>query len=109
MADLNVAFWNVQNLFEVPIARKLKRGPRTNKEREAKLDRLAAVVGDFFGKRGPDLFAVAEVGNRSLFNELVDRIPGPYPHGLRVWEDATMPEHTGLGLVGRDDRIAGLT
>ena len=108
MADLNVAFWNVQNLFDVPVAKQLKRGPQSTTEREAKLDRLGGIIGDFFGKRGPDLFAVAEVGSRTLFDELIDRIHRPYSNALRVWEDAMMPQHTGLGLVGRDDQIAGL-
>jgi hypothetical protein len=97
MKELNVAFWNVQNLFETAIAKTLGRGPLTRKSREAKLDRLASVVGDSFGKRGPDLFAVAEIGDRALFDELVDRIHAPYAPALRVWEGATLPEHTGLG------------
>ncbi len=108
MKELNVTFWNVQNLFETRIARILGRGPQSKKSREAKLDRLASVIGDSFGKRGPDLLAVAEVGDRGLFDELIDRVAAPYPPGLRLWEGATQPEHTGLGIVGRVDRIAGM-
>ena len=32
----------------------------------------------------------------------------PYAQSLRIWEDAKLAEHTGLGIVGRDDRIASL-
>ncbi|HEX8339544.1 MAG TPA: endonuclease/exonuclease/phosphatase family protein [Tepidisphaeraceae bacterium] len=109
MDKLNVAFWNVQNLFDVPAPNTPTRGPRTQGELDAKLDRISGIVGDSFAQRGPDLFAVAEVGTRTGFDALIDRLPGPHPSALRVWEAAAMPEHTGLGLAGRDDRIARLT
>jgi endonuclease/exonuclease/phosphatase family metal-dependent hydrolase len=108
VAELNVGFWNVQNLFDLPIAKKLKRGPQSKASQEAKLDRLASVIGGFFGGRGPDLLGLAEIGTRSLFDDLIDRIAAPYAPALRLWEGAVMVEHTGLGVVGRDDRIANL-
>lgn len=104
---LHVAFWNVQNLFEPPVARKIGRGPRTVRERNAKLDRLASVIDGFFNGAGPDLLALAEVSGRQMFDDLIGRLSGSF--SFRVWEESPLSGTTGLGIVGRDARIAGLT
>jgi hypothetical protein len=41
MANLNVAFWNVQNLFEPSV---VARGPQSQTELDEKLDVLADVI-----------------------------------------------------------------
>jgi endonuclease/exonuclease/phosphatase family metal-dependent hydrolase len=107
MANINVAFWNVQNLFEPPVARTLKRGPRTVRERTAKLDLLASVINRFFNGQGPDLLALAEVGGRPMLDDLIGRLNGTF--SWRVWEDSPFAQQTGLGIIGRDSRIASLT
>jgi len=65
MSPLNVAFWNVQNLFQPPVARRFGRGPQTIRERNAKLDRLASVIDGFFHGQGPDLLALAPWAGRA--------------------------------------------
>ncbi len=108
MPGFNVAFWNVQNLFEPAVALRLQRGPRTVAERDAKLAQLAAIIGQFFNGQGPDLLALAEVATRKLFDDLVDQIPGVRSPALRLWEPCRAAKHTGLGLVGRDSVVASL-
>jgi hypothetical protein len=103
MAPINIAFWNVQNLFEPQIA---QRGPQNVTERNAKLDQLAKVINGFFNGQGPDLLALAEIGGRQLFDDLVNRLTPPF--SWRIWEDSPLPQTTGLGIIGRDTRIAGL-
>lgn len=108
MGQLNVAFWNVENLFEPAVSRRIGRGPRTRRAIDAKINQLADIIGGFFNGAGPDLLGLAEVATRDLFDELVDRIPGARPAALRLWEACVDASHTGLGLVGRDGVIARL-
>lgn len=78
MADLNVAFWNVQNLFEPGVA---TRGPQTQTELDEELDVLGDVVNSFFGGGGPDLLGLAEVNTEQILLDLVSRLNHPYFHG----------------------------
>ena len=94
-SQINVAFWNVQNLFEVGA---VSRGPQTQQELDEKLDVLAAEIDGFFDGDGPDLMGLAEVHTLSVFNNLVDRLSGDY---RRIWESAVYDDHTGLGLIAQ--------
>ena len=71
MASLNVAFWNVQNLFEPGI---VSRGPQTPAELDEKLAVLGDVINAFFGGDGPDVLGLAEVNTKRIFLELVRRL-----------------------------------
>jgi endonuclease/exonuclease/phosphatase family metal-dependent hydrolase len=103
MANLNVAFWNVQNLFEPGV---VTRGPQSQAELDQKLDVLASVINAFFGGAGPDVLGLAEINTRRIFLDLVGRIKGRYYH---VWEAAAMANQTGLGLIARDSRFTNVT
>src|SRR5438309_11725984 len=99
MAHLNVAFWNVQNLFEPAV---IARGPQSPTELDEKLDVLAGVIDAFFGGDGPDLLGLAEINTERIFLELVRRLKHPYLH---VWEDPGTRDQTGLGLMARESRF----
>jgi hypothetical protein len=103
MPDLNVAFWNVQNLFEPGV---VARGPQSQTELDEKLVVLGDVINAFFGGNGPDVLGLAEVNTKQIFLDLVGRLNGPYFH---VWEDAGTSDQTGLGLIARESRFVDLT
>jgi hypothetical protein len=87
MPDLNVAWWNLENLFDHATA---DRPPElatrlanelngwTTPVRDRKLSQLATIVQLMFGTVGPDLLGVCEVENERVLQMLVDRlnIPG---------------------------------
>lgn len=103
MPDLNVAFWNVQNLFEPGV---VARGPQSQTELDEKLDVLGGVINAFFGGDGPDVLGLAEVNTERILLDLVGRLNDPYFH---VWEDAGTSDQTGLGLIARESRFLDLT
>ncbi len=77
MTTLNVAFWNVQNLFEPGV---VARGPQSRVELDEKLDVLGGVINEFFAGDGPDLLGLAEVQQERLLRELVSRLNHSYIH-----------------------------
>lgn len=100
---LQVAFWNVQNLFEPGV---VVRGPQSQTELNAKLGNLSHSIGKFFDNQGPDLLALAEVNSQQVFHDLESRmVGGPY---VRVWEGAALREQTGLGVFGKASRFSAL-
>lgn len=103
MAELNVAFWNVQNLFEPGV---VDRGPQSAEELDEKLSTLADVIEEFFDGEGPDLLGLAEVHTEEVMLDLVGRLSDSYLH---VWEAAGMSDQTGLGLIAREARFADLS
>ncbi len=102
MANLNVAFWNVQNLFAPGI---IARGPQSQTELDEKLDVLSDVIDAFFGGNGPDVLGLAEVNSEQILLDLVGRLNSSYVH---VWEDPGTNDQTGLGLIVRESRFANL-
>jgi hypothetical protein len=103
MPELNVAFWNVQNLFEPGV---VQRGPQSTAELDEKLDVLGDVINAFFDGTGPDVLGLAEVNTKRIFLDLVRRLHGAYLH---VWEDPGTSDQTGLGLIVRESRFVDLT
>ncbi|WP_441286094.1 hypothetical protein ACSRUE_27000 [Sorangium sp. KYC3313] len=71
MADLRVAFWNVQNLYE-PGTR--KNGPTDEPELIAKLDAIARILDGLFAGAGPDLVGLAEVHTERILELLEQRL-----------------------------------
>jgi endonuclease/exonuclease/phosphatase family metal-dependent hydrolase len=99
---MNIAFWNVQNLFEPnPV-----RGPATAAELAAKIETLAEVLNALFAGEGPDVLGLAEVHTESVFHELVDQLDDDY---LRIWEPAAMANQTGLGAIAKRTAVDDFT
>lgn len=77
---LNVAFWNLQNLFDIEvsqIAADLDYTPVHGWDRrafEAKVMNLAEIVRLMFDGEGPDLLGICEVENERVANILIDAI-----------------------------------
>lgn len=101
-AEVNVAFWNVQNLFEPEAVR----GPDTQAELDAKIGVLADITNSMFNGQGPDLLGLAEVHTRSVFDHLAEHMDGPF---RRLWEPASRFDHTGLGILARQSIFSDLT
>ena len=99
---LKVAFWNVENLFDPD--HNVDRGPQSNTELNAKLDRLSECINGFFnqGTDAPELIALVEINTLSLFRQLKDRLSGQY---LEIWEPPGRTDQTGLGILAKEPII----
>ncbi|MFW9924825.1 MAG: endonuclease/exonuclease/phosphatase family protein [Candidatus Thorarchaeota archaeon] len=84
LKELYVAWWNVENLFDVEHysgrTDKLKRtlGNEIKGWNEIilnrKLHQLAEVIKKMNGKKGPDLIGMCEVENANVLNKLIDKL-----------------------------------
>ena len=79
MADIRVACWNLQNLFDITasnIAADLEFTPEQGWTADAldkKLTNLAIVIKAMHGGHGPDLLGIVEVETKALLEELIQR------------------------------------
>lgn len=77
MSNLNVAFWNLQNLFDTSlsaIAADLGYTPEngwTEEAKNKKIENLASIINEMFDGAGPDLLGICEIENISVINELI--------------------------------------
>ena len=86
MQDFSIAWWNVENLFDVmpwdERARKIKNVSRLKKDLkdwndntlDKKLSQLASVITEMNNLHGPDILGVCEVENKEVLTKLVDKI-----------------------------------
>lgn len=80
MADIKVAFWNVENLFDTtasPLAADFEFTPEkgwTEAVIAAKAKNLASIIRQMHGGVGPDLLGLAEVENKSVVDKLLAEI-----------------------------------
>jgi hypothetical protein len=79
----NIAWWNVENLFDhrdAPRTDKLRRAVGNDLEnwtpqlRDRKIEQLASIIRQLGGGSGPDLLGVCEVENATVLQMLVSRI-----------------------------------
>ena len=99
MREYDIAWWNLENLFDEEDAQIL--GRRTDKVsraiqndisgwtaelRDRKISQLASVIVQLNSGRGPDLLGVCEVENRFVVDRLVEtvntRLPGPRDYAV---------------------------
>ena len=80
MSRLNVAFWNLQNLFDTvvsDIAADLEFTPEEGWDEEAfskKVANLATIIRSMFDGSGPDLLGICEIENRRVADILLQAI-----------------------------------
>lgn len=78
MSDLKIAFWNLQNLFDITvsdIATDLEYTPAHGWDRNAlqkKLEALGGVIKSMHGGAGPDLLGVCEIENETVAGRLIE-------------------------------------
>lgn len=86
MSAINVAWWNLENLFdEVGASRPPELAATLKNElkgwtaavRDKKLDQLALIINKMFNDAGPDLLGVAEVENENVLKLLANRMAKP--------------------------------
>src|SRR5262245_55153264 len=83
MAEIKVAFWNVQNLFDITataIAADLEFTPAqgwTQSVFDLKVDNLAAIIKQMHGGQGADLLGLCEVENQGVVEQLIAKIGNP--------------------------------
>lgn len=86
MAELNVAWWNLENLFDHENAARpdsVKAGLRNELEgwtaaiRDRKISQLASIIELMFDGAGPDLLGVCEVENERILGRLAEAIEIP--------------------------------
>jgi predicted extracellular nuclease len=85
--ESNIAFWNMENLFERE--NDPNRPPELQSElaselrgwtaaiRNQKISNLASIINQMFGGQGPDLLGVCEVENEAVVQRLADQINIP--------------------------------
>jgi hypothetical protein len=80
VASINVAFWNLQNLFDIEasaIAADLEFTPVNGWDKQAfqdKIANLAEVIRLMFDGRGPDLLGLCEIENERVADVLIEAI-----------------------------------
>jgi endonuclease/exonuclease/phosphatase family metal-dependent hydrolase len=80
MSAINVAFWNVQNLFDTtasPIATDLEFTPEqgwTDEVFDIKVANIASIIRQMHGGTGPDLLGLCEVENKEVVEYLLEQI-----------------------------------
>ncbi|TVR67591.1 MAG: endonuclease/exonuclease/phosphatase [Candidatus Competibacteraceae bacterium] len=84
MPEHHIAFWNVENLFDVEDSpRRSEKLQRTlgreltgwtQAQLDAKLDQLARIIGQLSGAAGPDLLGLCEIENRHVLEALCDAL-----------------------------------
>lgn len=78
--DINVAFWNLGNLFDTvqdPISDDFDFTPEkgwTAATQADKVNNLASVIDAMFNGAGPDLLGICEVENEATLQQLVDAV-----------------------------------
>ena len=87
MTEYYLAWWNVQNLFDVEdcptrpewLQRRLRRELKgwTQEVLDQKLDQLAWVINQMNDDAGPDLIGMCEVENDNVLRQLVERMAKP--------------------------------
>jgi len=83
MAEIKVAFWNVENLFDTaasPIAADLEFTPAqgwTQAVFDLKVKNIAAIIKKMHGGQGPDLLGLCEVENKFVVDRLIAEIGNP--------------------------------
>lgn len=83
MAEIKVAFRNVENLFDItasPIATDLEFTPAegwTTEAFERKVANLAAIIRQMHGGKGADLLGLCEVENADVVDRLLEEIGNP--------------------------------
>lgn len=102
MADLRVAFWNVQNLFEPGTS---KYGPTDEPELLAKLDVIARSLDGLFAGAGPDLVGLAEIHTQRILDLLGQRLRHRY---LKLFERSGDGRWTGLAVLAREGSFTRL-
>jgi predicted extracellular nuclease len=86
LSEFNIAWWNVENLFDVmpweERARKVKNIGGLKKDLkdwddatlQKKLGQLAEVIKEMNSGKGPDILGLCEIENRSVLLKLIDKI-----------------------------------
>ncbi len=102
MSGLNVAFWNLQNLFDTSssdIAADLEFTPSegwTDEVLEQKFDRLVEIIAGMFGGAGPDLLGLCEIETKGLLEKLVAKVNAATGRGDLTFAHAESPDIRGI-------------
>lgn len=103
MPNLNVAWWNLENLFDHETATRdpvLKSTLKSELKgwtatiRDRKIAQLASILTQMFNGEGPALFGMCEVENESLVEKLAEAITAPN----RNYVVATHESHDARGI-----------
>jgi predicted extracellular nuclease len=123
MGRLNVAWWNLENLFDHEIAQRdpnLKRTLASELKgwtaavRDRKIDQLASVIRSMFDGEGPALLGMCEIENETVASLLADAIELPHrdyqvvAHSspdVRGVDTSFIVDRNLLSVVGTDHQI----
>ncbi|RLL52226.1 endonuclease/exonuclease/phosphatase [Mariprofundus sp. EBB-1] len=123
MANINIAWWNLENLFDAEHA---SRDPRLKSKlkselkgwsaevRDRKIAQLAGVIEQMFDGQGPDLLGVCEVENETVLKRLADVIDipgrgyeviGHASHDARGIDTSFIVDTNRLSVLSRDHQV----
>lgn len=112
---LNIAWWNLENLFDYETAprseelqKKIKSHIKgwTANVRDRKLAQLASVITQMFGGEGPHILGVCEVENENVMALLADRLNDALPQRNYVVVTHASPDARGIDVSFLVDRAA---
>jgi hypothetical protein len=91
---INVAFWNLGNLFDTTsslIASDLEFTPERgwdNTTKEKKIENLAKTINSFHDNQGPDLLGLCEIENEKMAQELIERMGKQDVYSIAKYDDS---------------------
>ncbi|MDJ0780894.1 MAG: hypothetical protein QNJ22_02930 [Desulfosarcinaceae bacterium] len=109
--DLNIAFWNLGNLFDTidsPISQDFEFTPDkgwTAETQTAKIGNLAAVINQMFDGNGPDLLGICEVENEAVLKKLVEAVTVRNDLAILQFEDGPDIRGIDCALVYSDQKF----
>jgi len=123
MANINIAWWNLENLFDAEDAARDAQLKSTLKSelkgwsaavRDRKVAQLARVIELMFNGQGPALLGVCEVENETVLKRLADTIDIPgrdyeviahQSHDARGIDVSFIVDKNALSIVNRDHQV----
>lgn len=96
--DLNVAFWNVHNLYDLEVSGKGAAGV----ELEERIQAIADTLNELFDGNGADLIGLAECNTEDILIRIKDKLRWEYSF---LFEPCADPQWTGLSVLARVARV----
>lgn len=104
MSLLNIAWYNLENLFEPGEHPNLK-NKWTQTRYNKKVKNIASVITEMFNGNGPDLLGVCEVQSETVLNDVIAELPNSGAYSI-VHHDSPDMRHIDVGFIYRKSVIS---
>ena len=117
MAEYSIAWWNLENLFDVEDSTNRPEWARTELLKELKgwtgavldrkLSQLSLIVRRINEGRGPDILGVCEVENKPVLERLVDKLsPLGRHYGIAHWDNTEDKRAVDVAFIYDQDKVS---